>query len=405
MSDGGAASTGGWCTIESDPGVFTSLVESFGCRGAEFAELYSLDDDSLRRIVEEYGAVYGLIFLFKWDKELENGGRQNSDGDGNGGKAPLVGDDAPADLFFARQVTHNACATQAILSVLLNAEGAVAEAEAEEGEGADSAADEDKKSASAPPAGKLILGPTLSALRSFAASLPTDVRGEVIGSSDEIRAAHNSFARKDAFLTDPEDRKRFARDDEEGQDVFHFVAYVPHASGDSEEAVYELDGLNAGPVEVGAFKVEEDGGSDRTLEWISVARTAIQERIEKYAASEIKFNLMAVVRDRRVELRRKLAVVSTAAAEAGGEGAADNGMAEEASRLHAELEVEKMKRERWDVENERRRHNYLPFCVELIRALAGSGKLPALTESANERVADMRKNAIRKKLEMAGKGK
>ena len=36
-----------WCTIESDPGVFTELVEKFGASGCEFAELYALADSRL----------------------------------------------------------------------------------------------------------------------------------------------------------------------------------------------------------------------------------------------------------------------------------------------------------------------------------------------------------------------
>ena len=39
-----------WCTIESDPGVFTELVEKFGASGCEFAELYSLDDAELAQL-------------------------------------------------------------------------------------------------------------------------------------------------------------------------------------------------------------------------------------------------------------------------------------------------------------------------------------------------------------------
>jgi ubiquitin carboxyl-terminal hydrolase L5 len=50
--------------------------------------------------------IYGFIFLFKWTKNIEK-------------KDALT--DYDPELFFARQIVNNACATQAILSVLLNA--------------------------------------------------------------------------------------------------------------------------------------------------------------------------------------------------------------------------------------------------------------------------------------------
>lgn len=80
----------GWCTIESDPAVFSSLIEQLGATGFDVEEVYDLDPAGLAHL----GRIFGLIFLFKWvpTKESDVADKKYLDD--------------LSSVFFARQVSQ-----------------------------------------------------------------------------------------------------------------------------------------------------------------------------------------------------------------------------------------------------------------------------------------------------------
>ncbi|RMZ89580.1 hypothetical protein DV736_g3197, partial [Chaetothyriales sp. CBS 134916] len=244
------AEAGSWNTIESDAGVFTSLIEQLGVQDVQFEEVISLDADAIRAL----SPVYGVIFLFKWIGGPEGDKSRPQDGTFDG--------DAVNDhgLFFAAQTIQNACGTQAILSVILNN---------------DQASD---------PSGGIDIGPSLCDFKSFTAGFPADLRGEALSNSDLIRETHNSFAKASPFADETQKDPNAPT-----EDVFHFIGYTVHHG-----KLYELDGLQTFPISHGACTVEEF--PDKII-------PVLQKRIERYPAGEIHFNLMAVCRDLRIKAR------------------------------------------------------------------------------------------------------
>lgn len=297
-------------------GVFTELLENLGVQGVELKEVYTLDE--LKGDSASSTPIYGLIFLFQWIGEVQ---RQHA-----ATKEPLDESAIPPDLFFAHQVTTNACATQAVLSVLLNSQDC-----------------------------KEKLGSVLTEFQSFTSSFPPNLKGVAISSSEEIKTIHNSFARPEALWEDPQAR---TASPDKGE-AFHFVAYVP-----INGTVYELDGLQKGPIVIGSVTDDKD--------WLSIAQQAIQERM----TDSVKFNLMAITADPRIALRQQL------------EAAGDDETVK--SELTAQIAHHDRERQQWKLENQRRRHNYLPLAIQMFKELAKLGTLPELTSAAKERYAAKR---------------
>ena len=320
-----------WCTIESDPGVFSELIKNIGVKGIQVDEIIDLD-------ILEVGnePVYGLIFLFKYMK--------------NSGYKPNVLTSWDKDLFFAKQEVQNACATQAILGILLNNTD------------------------------KIDIGPTLKELKTFTEGMDPQTRGLAISNSDKIRLEHNKFSHPEPFVFS----KKIAKD---GDDVFHFVAYIHF-----KNSIYEIDGLQKGPI-----LIEENVKND---EWIKKVKPSIQNRLKLFVKSEIKFNLLALVPD-RLEKAKKLdedfnkrkqyieglingsIKPSNDNKDMGEYNMMDkqqleNSLKEFDNLIKNNLLVIKDEEDRakkYKEENERRQFNYIPFIYELLKKMAEKGEL------------------------------
>ncbi|XP_066553806.1 ubiquitin carboxyl-terminal hydrolase BAP1 [Amia ocellicauda] len=245
----------GWLELESDPGLFTLLVEDFGVKGVQVEEIYDLQSKC-------QSPVYGFIFLFKWIEERRSRRKVSTLVD----ETSVIDDDIVNDMFFAHQLIPNSCATHALLSVLLNCND-------------------------------VDLGLTLSRMKEFTKGFSPESKGYAIGNAPELAKAHNSHARPEPrHLPEKQNGISAVRT----MEAFHFVSYVP-----IKGRLFELDGLKAYPIDHGPWGEEE--------EWTDKARRVIMERIGLATAGEpyhdIRFNLMAVVPDRRIKYESKLHVL------------------------------------------------------------------------------------------------
>uniref|UniRef100_A0AAQ5Y2H4 Ubiquitin carboxyl-terminal hydrolase n=1 Tax=Amphiprion ocellaris TaxID=80972 RepID=A0AAQ5Y2H4_AMPOC len=313
-----------------------------GCKGAQVEEIWSMEPENF----DNLKPVHGLIFLFKWQPGEEPAGS-------------IVQDSRLDHIFFAKQVINNACATQAIVSVLLNCSHS-----------------------------DMLLGDTLTEFREFSQSFDAAVsyclpysplclcscqervmKGLALSNSEVIRQVHNSFARQQMFEFDA---KSSAKD----EDAFHFVSYVP-VNG----RLYELDGLREGPIDLGACNQDD---------WISAVRPVIEKRIQKYSEGEIRFNLMAIVSDRKMIYERKIAELQTQLTEdepmdTDQSSTFLSSIQSEIAKYQLLIEEENQKLKRYKIENIRRKHNYLPFIMELLKTLAEYQQLIPLVEKAKEK--------------------
>ncbi|XP_050351117.1 ubiquitin carboxyl-terminal hydrolase calypso isoform X2 [Nymphalis io] len=246
--------TEGWLELESDPGLFTLLLEDFGVKGVQVEEIYDLHKPF-------ESPVYGFIFLFRWIEERRSRRKFVEQTES------FVRDEETINnIFFAQQMVPNSCATHALLSILLNCPN-------------------------------LHLGETLSRLKHHTLSMNPENKGWAIGNTPELACAHNSHAipqaRKKTDKNAGVPTGRFTGE------AYHFVSFVP-----INGHLFELDGLKPYPTDHGPWATDED--------WTDKFKRVMAERLGRDAGEQvhdIRFNLMAVVPDRRIALTQRLSLL------------------------------------------------------------------------------------------------
>lgn len=244
-----------WKELESDPGVFSLLIEDYGVRGVKVEEIYDIS----RKFETK---VYGFVFLFRYvlgDRRARKAARD------------LVAEDTYVfdmdmvnDMFFAHQIIDNSCATHALLSVLLNCED-------------------------------VDLGPNLTRLKNFSKGLNPESKGLAISNMLELSRAHNKHAKPSQLMVSPMISARRGSVMSSAHallpETYHFVSFVP-----INGRLIELDGLKELPIDHGPWGEEE--------EWTDLFQRTVSERLAR--SPDCLFNLMAVVPDPIPDISERL---------------------------------------------------------------------------------------------------
>ncbi|TFY56042.1 hypothetical protein EVG20_g9089 [Dentipellis fragilis] len=266
---------GPFAVIESDPGVFTTFVRKLGIGGLEVVELYDIEPWAV-----EHLKPHGLIFCFLWADDIHH--------------AKDFEDPAAEHVWFANQLSHDSCASFAILNVLLNCPGCDIGGELREFR-------EETKLMSSVMKGLAISNSPFIRDAHNSLARPSDIRGALHAlATTSLKASKKSNKpppakrRKAAAAGSRARKSKAASTTDDSNEAYHFIGYVP-----AHGKVWELDGLKSGPLEVGELP-DDDPLSGQS--WMDVVRPALRMKMEKYGASadgegDIRFSLLALVDD------------------------------------------------------------------------------------------------------------
>ncbi|CDU18101.1 ubiquitin carboxyl-terminal hydrolase UCH54, putative [Plasmodium yoelii] len=285
-------SIGEWCLIESNPCIFYEMLKQMGAKNLSAEDVYDLDhfdnyinnkdeikiehilsiqeyrsekekeaglkskmetepynsdidlEDKYNKLLNNFSHVFGIIFLFNIGKSYD--------------RKKYKEHNIPENLFFAKQVIPNACATQAILSIIFNK--------------------------------NIKLNENIENIKTFSINFDSTMKGLTLSNCNFLRNIHNSF--KTPVYIENDD---LYHNKKKESNSFHFVSYI-----EFEKNVYLLDGLQEGPILI--TDKNDDEKKEIENNWINIARNHIKKDINIMSNSEDdtenRFNILAIIKDK-----------------------------------------------------------------------------------------------------------
>lgn len=348
----------GWVEMESEPAFFNVMLKDMGVRGVKVQEVYSLDEEMLAILPQP---VHALIFLFRY-RETDNQQQENGScppdvwfanqtpeyacasfallnivnnvpgldlgtelqkfRDFTMGMDPLSRGDAVDDFDFVKRI-HNSFAREVNMletdMCIKNKMGKLRKRQAVLKANETKKAKKAKKDELAeapvekkpvPPEAAVASPMTSTRTRKPARKSPAEAAvhadpdgdfgapaqpKQTASANGDSHTGPRRSGRAPKPRQDPVATTAATTADEEEEDGFHFVAYMP-----IKGHVWKLDGLDRFPQDMGTYGAETGG------EWMNLAQPLLMGRMAQYEASEIQFNLMAIVHDSLEADRRVL---------------------------------------------------------------------------------------------------
>lgn len=296
---------------EAKTGVFTTLLQKFGVKGLEVTEIYDIEPWATDHL-----KPHGLIFCYMCN-------------DSDSANASELEDEDAESVWFANQLSDDACASHALLNVLLNCPHVDLGEELREMQAV---------TAEMPPVVSRHLLRALVWVRQCLECLvtrrvdegtgrvklaghtgctqfsgkvrallhpistthpvrrrPADLRGALQAIAHSTLEADKARAKaakgpptKKRKTTGSPSKAKKADTDVQTQEQYHFIGYVP-----AHGKVWELDGLQRSAIEVGELNPQARPG-----DWMNVVRPALRMKMHAYMDSEndhVQYNLLAIV--------------------------------------------------------------------------------------------------------------